>query len=143
MWEAMPFDFGDLIMTLVENAVTSTDFLRILIWAQRVHFPDLRVDWQGILNDHVIDQLSKIPLRLFRVLVEASVSSRSICMSEEHQYIVDAKVWEIPKVIMSIEDEMDEDKDENDETSRIKFSHCCEEIRDLVTIMLVVNMNIY
>ena len=139
----MPFDFGNMIMTLVENAVTSTDFLRNLIWAQRVHFPDLRVDWQGILNDHVIDQLSKIPLRLFRVLVEASVSSRSICMSEEHQYIVDAKVWEIPKVIMSIEDEMDEDKDENDETSRIKISHCCEEIRDLVTIMLVVNMNIY
>ena len=37
------------------------------------------------------------------------------------------------KVIMSIEDEMDEDEDKNDETSRIKFSRCCEEIRDLVT----------
>ena len=47
MWGNLPFDFGDMIMTLVEYAVTSTDFLRNLIWAQRVLFPDLREIGKG------------------------------------------------------------------------------------------------
>ena len=47
MWGNLPFDFGDMIMTLVEYAVTSTDFLQNLIWAQRVHFPDLREIGKG------------------------------------------------------------------------------------------------
>jgi len=63
---------------------------------------------------------------MYRVLVEASVSSRYICMSEEHKSIIDARVRDI-------QNEIDEDEDQNDETSRIRLLHCCEEIRNLVT----------
>jgi hypothetical protein len=38
------------------------------------------------------------PFRMFSVLVEASVSKRSICMSEEHRIEVDARLHEIDKM---------------------------------------------
>ena len=60
-----------------------------------------------------------IPFRMFSVLVEASVSKRSICMSYEHQIEVDARLCEIEIGI----------KDEEDEAN-IQYY---EEIRDLVT----------
>ena len=47
-------------------------------------------------------------------------------MSEDHRSIIDARVCEI-------RNEMDEDQDENDETSRMRFSHFFEEICELVT----------
>jgi hypothetical protein len=71
-----------------------------VILAQRAHFPYLSVDWQEILNIFIFDWESIIILDwmsidMYRVLVEASVSSRYICMSEEHQFIIDARVREI------------------------------------------------
>jgi len=72
------------------------------------------------MNLYFVDR-HDITIRMFVVFVEASVTSRYFCMSEEHESIVDARVCEI-------EDEMDEDEDENDETSRIRFSYFFEEM---------------
>jgi hypothetical protein len=53
-----------MIQELVENFGTSAQYVRNVIWAQRVHFPALVVDWQGIVNDYG-DLDKDIPLRLF------------------------------------------------------------------------------
>ena len=107
--------------------------MRNVIWAQRIHFPDIRVDWQGIMESDDMNG-SDTDIGMYRVLIEASVSSRYICMSEEHASIVDARVCEIRKEMDEDEDEdEDENEDENDETSRIRFSHFFEEICELVT----------
>jgi hypothetical protein len=124
MWGNMPFDFANVIKELAAR-LASVEFLRNVIRAQRTHFSGLRVDWQSLLNLYFVDW-QDIDIGKYRVLVEASVSSRYICMSEDHRSIIDARVCEIRK-------EMDEDEDENDETSRIRFSHFFEEIRELVT----------
>ena len=55
MWEAMPFDFGDMIMTLAKNEGTSVELLRNVIWAQRAHFPALRVDRKSLVNIFIVD----------------------------------------------------------------------------------------
>ena len=44
MWWNIPYDFGHMIERLAANRGASADFLREVIWAQRVHFPALVVD---------------------------------------------------------------------------------------------------
>ena len=115
MWEAMPFDFGDMIMKLAKNEGTSAELLRNVIWAQRALFPALRVDRKSLVNIFIVNW-EDIAIRMFRVLVETSVSSRSVCMSEEHCSIIDARVLAM-------------DIDDDEETS----NHNYQEIRDLIT----------
>jgi len=55
MWEAMPFDFGDMIMKLAKNEGTSAELLRNVIWAQRALFPALRVDRKSLVNIFIVD----------------------------------------------------------------------------------------
>jgi hypothetical protein len=120
MWGDMPFDFGHMILHL--GQITSlVGYVRYVIWAQRTHFPGLRVDWQSLVNTCIVDQ-QDIAIGIFRVFVEASLSSRYICTCEEHQSIIDARLREI-------DDEMGEDEDEDYHPSRYFV-----EIRDLVTI---------
>jgi hypothetical protein len=45
--------------------------------------------------DESIRARRDIPIRMFSVLVEASVSKRSVCMSEGHRFEVDARLREI------------------------------------------------
>jgi hypothetical protein len=144
MWGNLPFDFGNMIQELVENFGTSAEYVRNVIRAQRVHFPALVVDWLGIVNDYGdLEGPGNIPLRLFanympsdigkfRVLIEASVSSRNICMSEEHQFIIDARLREIRNDFMNTDvDIMNEDVGiEMDEETIIGYY---EEIRVMVT----------
>jgi hypothetical protein len=127
MWGILPFNFGREIEILSQDEGISAEFLRNVIQAQRIHFPDLRVDWHYIVNEIITNYLHNMPSDVgkFRVLVEASVSSRYICMSEEHRSIVDARVCEIRKEIMSIV--------EDNQFNVDLVSQYNEEIRDLVT----------
>jgi hypothetical protein len=87
MWGDMPFDFAHIIETVAAK-ITSAEYVRNVIRAQRAHFPSLEIDWQSLYwEDITID--------MYRVLVEASVSLRYICMSEEHRSIIDARVLDI------------------------------------------------
>jgi hypothetical protein len=56
---------------------------------QTSHFRGLEVDWRQI-GDESIE--CNIPLVMFQVLVEASVSACSICMNVEHQSEVEIEV---------------------------------------------------
>ena len=74
MWGNMPYDFGHMIERRAANRGASADFLREVIWAQRVHFPALVVDWHSIVNQFITEFLIDMSTpKLFWVLVEASV----------------------------------------------------------------------
>ena len=93
----MPFDFGHVILRLSTSGGISEEFVRNLIRAQRTHFPDLKIDWQSIVDHFIIamedTELRHIPMRMFQVLVEASLSKNYLCcMSEEQQALVDEHV---------------------------------------------------
>jgi hypothetical protein len=93
----MPFDFGHMILRLSTSGGISVIFVRNLIRAQRTHFPDLEIDWQSIVDHFIIAmediEVRHIPMRMFQVLVEASLSKNYLCcMSEEQQALVDENV---------------------------------------------------
>jgi hypothetical protein len=87
----IPNDFSAVIKRLAVFA--SGEHLRRVIQAQRTYFPELVVDWQsigaGILLDfqeqNNQDGFSVVHRQTVRVLLEASVSQRAVCMSLEHQ----------------------------------------------------------
>jgi hypothetical protein len=94
----IPIDFSALIKRLAK--FTSGKYTRQAIQAQRTYFPDLEVEWDsigaGILRDFQEqnnqldpDGYTGIHHQTVRVLLEASVSRRSACMSLEHQVEVD------------------------------------------------------
>ena len=118
-WQATPFDFGGMILRLATKCGTSADYVRDVIQAQRTHHNALEIDWQRIV-DESIRARRDIPLRMFSILVEASVSKRLVCMSDEHRIEVDARLREIE---IEIED------DDVEERNVQKY----EEIRDMVT----------
>jgi hypothetical protein len=118
-WQAMPFDFGGMILRLATKQDTSADYVRDLIRAQRTHHRALEIDWQRI----VYESIRGIPIRIFSVLVEASISKRSICMSDEHRIEVNARLREI----------YIEDEDSDDEGVEERNVQKYEEIRDMVT----------
>ena len=93
-WRAMPFDFGVMILRLAKKLGTSAEYVRDVIWAQRTHHRALEIDWQRIV-DESIRARRDIPIRMFSILVEASVSKRLVCMSDEHRIEVDARLREI------------------------------------------------
>jgi hypothetical protein len=121
MWGDMPFDFGDMIQTVAHIAYP--DYVRDVIRAQRAHFPSLVIDWQRLVNEI----MESVDIGTFRVLVETSVSSRSVCMSEEHRSIIDARVCEF-------EDENDNAilEGDDDEAER-RIVHSYVEIRTMIS----------
>ncbi len=100
-WKAMPFDFGLMILRLATKRGTSADYVRDVIWAQRIHHCALEINWQQIVDDS-IRLRHYIPIKMFTVLVEASISKRSICMSEDHQSKVGARLNRIDFVEWTI-----------------------------------------
>ena len=76
MWGTLPFDFAHIIETVAAK-ITSAEFVRNVIRAQRAHFPFLEIDWQSL-------DWQDITIDMYRVLVEASILSHYIRMSEEH-----------------------------------------------------------
>ena len=72
-----------------------------------------------------------IPLGMFRVLVEANASARSICMSVEHQIEVDRRIEAITDDAEGDQD-APEDNEDDETNGRVKRKHY-EEIRGLVT----------
>ena len=124
-WDAMPFDFGDMVQRLVEMG-KSAQFMRDVIRAQRTHFPGLGVDWQYIVAESMFLAANIALLEqfgTFRVLVEASVSVRRyICMSDAHCLEVDARICEIAS---------DQNWNIREEVERVERYFV--EIRDLVT----------
>ena len=93
-WQAMPFDFGGMILRLATKQDTSADYVRNVIRAQRTHHRALEIDWQQIV-DELIRVGRDIPIRMFSVLAEVSVAKRLICMNDEHRIEVDARLQEI------------------------------------------------
>jgi hypothetical protein len=87
--DTVPFDFGEMILKLAKKQGTSADYMRGVIHAQRTHFRGLEVDWRQIVDESIE---CNIPLVMFQVLVEASVSAHSICMNVEHQIEVEIEV---------------------------------------------------
>jgi hypothetical protein len=128
-WGNMPFDFGDMMLGLAGKirASASVEYMRNVICAQRIHFPDLRVDWQEIMESDDMNGFDT-DIGMYRVLIEASVSSRYICMSEEHRTTIDARVREIDDEITTIAEEGTDD--DADAGTIIQYYF---EIRDLVT----------
>jgi len=137
-WCDMPFDFGGMILRLATKRGTSADYVRDVIRAQRTHHRALEIDWQRIVDD-LIRSRHDIPIRMFCVLVEASVSKRSICMSNEHQIEVDARLYEIE---IGIKDEEDEaniqyyEEIRNMVSSYVRLHH--GQLRESITILELV-----
>ena len=71
----------------------------------------------------------RVPLGMFRVLVEAIVSMRSVSMSEEHQVMVNTRVCEIE----GNEEYINADSIFNMDVEDDIVIHFYEEICDLVT----------
>lgn len=79
-WGGFPFDVGKMFMKL-----KSEEFARLFIPALRRHFPNLVVNWQELLDESIA---SKVPLLVFKVLVESSISRRVNCMSTDRHLII-------------------------------------------------------
>jgi hypothetical protein len=126
MWGDMPFDFGHMIQRVAQFAYP--DYLRDVIRAQRAHFPSLAIDWQSLVNTCIVDWKKGIPFVMFRVLVETSVSSRSVCMSEEHRSIIDARVCEFEYE----NDNANLEEEDDNETER-RIVHSYVEIRHMIS----------
>jgi len=124
-WGTLPFDFSHAIETLAANFNFPPQYVRDVIRAQRVYFPSLAIDWQRLVNIFIVNW-EDITIDMYRVLVEASVSTRHICISEEHKSIIDARV-------LAMNDEInrrDADEDDENEGTIIQYYY---EIRDLIT----------
>jgi hypothetical protein len=104
------------------------EFVRDVIRAQRIYFRGLVVDWQQIVAESMI-RGHRVPIGMFRVLVEASVSMRSLSMSEEHRVMVNTRVREIEGNEEYANADNDGDMDVEDDV----VIHFYEEICDLVT----------
>ena len=135
-WQAMPFDFGGMILRLATKRGTSADYVRDVIRAQRTHHRALEIDWHRIV-DELIRARRDIPIRMFSVLVEASVSKRSICMSEGHRIEVDARLHEISVLTgVEIEDEVNiqyYEEIRNMVTSYVRLHH--GQLKEAITIL--------
>ena len=123
-WGTLPFDFSHAIETLAAK-IDFPQYVRDVIRAQRVHFPSLAIDWQRLVNTFIVDW-EDIGIGMYRVLVEASVSSRSFCMSEEHRSIIDARVSEF-------EDEDNNSNIEDDDKAERRIVHSFVEIRKMIS----------
>ena len=78
-----------MILMLAKKQGTSAEYVRGVIWSQRSHFRCLEVDWRRVVDESIECNL---PVVMFVVLVEASVSRRSICMSAEHQIEINQRL---------------------------------------------------
>jgi len=92
-WGTIPFDFDELVFrfinTLHDIHINSGNFverLRQLVQGQRTYFPDLKVDWVWHAE---FAKNNVMHLGVYRVLLEASQTSRSKCMSSEHERLID------------------------------------------------------
>jgi hypothetical protein len=65
------------------------ELLRQLVQGQRTYFPDLKVDWVGLVN---LANYGRVHLGVHRVLLEASLSSSSKCISSEHKHVIDLMI---------------------------------------------------
>jgi hypothetical protein len=128
LWQYIPFDFGVMIQRLATKDGASVEFVRDVIRAQRIYFRGLVVDWQQIVAESMI-RGHRVPIGMFRVLVEASVSMRSLSMSEEHRVMVNTRVREIEGNEEYANADNDGDMDVEDDV----VIHFYEEICDLVT----------
>ena len=81
-WGTMPFDFAAMIIRLVK--FQSESCIRKIIQAQRTVFPELEVNWKGIVDESKSTEC-KVSIRAFRALVEAFASPRTIGLRPEHQ----------------------------------------------------------
>ena len=82
--DVAPFDVDKTI-----QRCNSGVFLKNLIKAQRTSFPELDIDWQSIANESVN---RNVPVGVYGVLVQASISSRFKRMSSDHQLEVDDRI---------------------------------------------------
>ena len=117
-----------MIQRLAKKDGASVEFVRDVIRAQRIYFRGLVVDWQQIVAESMI-RGHRVPIGMFRVLVEASVSMRSLSMSEEHRVMVNTRVREIEGNEEYVNADDDGDMDVEDDV----VIHFYEEICDLVT----------
>jgi len=98
----MPIGFIDVIKRLAVFA--TEEHLHRVIHAQRTYFPDLMVGWESIGED-ILHELRRLDrgqygnnsngqFHVVRIILEASVSRRSVCMSLEHQVEIDTAICE-------------------------------------------------
>ncbi len=87
-WGVMPFDFRMMIPRLA--MYISGEYMRHIIQAQRTHFPYLQINWQDVVEQ----SFQKVPLRVFRVMLEVSISAsrRRGIMSLEQQVVIDTLI---------------------------------------------------
>lgn len=80
----LPFDFTKAILFLAKCDNISPDMMRHIIQAQRKYFPNLQISWRYVCAS------SDTTFGVLRVFEEASASTRSVCMSDEHKKEIDA-----------------------------------------------------
>ena len=85
----LPFNFGLLLQKLVKKRSASAEIMLCMIRAQRKYFSDVDIDWQRILNQSIED---KVPIPVFVVLVESSLSWCLVCMSPEQKKDIERRV---------------------------------------------------
>ena len=94
-WGEFPFDFEELVFRLSrsrDDKITrcrGEELLRKLIQAQRTYFPDFEVGWSSLADTL---RWCGCSIGVYRLLVEASLSSRSTCMSKEHERDINFRV---------------------------------------------------
>ena len=118
-WGVMPFDFRMMIQRLAMHI--SGEYFRHIIQAQRSYFPDLPINWQDIVDE----SFQKVPLRVFRVMLEVSISAsrRRGIMSLEQQAVIDTLIY-FPTDRYKVEDKI---------CFRLKRIKRLEMIRGLIT----------
>ena len=92
LWCTMPFDFRKMIKRLAMTI--SGEYMRQIIQGQRTYFPDLQIDWQSVVSE----SYQKVPLGVFRVMLEASISAGRRCiMSLEQKMVIDNMIYFPPE----------------------------------------------
>ena len=100
MCDAMPFDFGEMLIALAR--CNSAAYVRHMIRLQRSYLPKLDVDWQNVLDEVAsiergtdelcrCDRVEQI-YSVYQILVEASVSTRLNCMCTETRHELEERI---------------------------------------------------
>jgi len=104
-WGTLPLDFGKVLLKLAMCA-KSAAFIRGLIRAQRRHLPGLQIDWNQICYE---SRAAWNHLRVYRVFVEADVSTRVNCTTLAQRRRIDRLIEDLTQDLL--DDEMCEEED--------------------------------
>jgi hypothetical protein len=129
-WGKLPIDFGEMIKTLA--MCKSKGYLNYTIKAQRTYFPNLKVEWPGILADVLVCDGPKTCVELLR----ASAFYCSSRMSRDHSL-------EINQMVSDIVESKTYDTEKSDELYRLQIGYTMLHHTDLKNACTVLELAIW